>query len=132
TLDGLGNIYFSDVSRGGVYRIPISGGKVETVIAKRKGVGGIAMHADGGIVVSGRDVSHVRNGETRILISGPQCPAPGPVMGFNDLCATPEGHILVGPVQLDDGREKLPQNLIRIDRTGHSEIVYSDVAGSNG
>lgn len=62
--DDHGGLYFSDIIAGGVYRWSPEG-SVETVIPKRRGVGGLALHADGGLVVSGRDVCHVRNGQSR-------------------------------------------------------------------
>ena len=53
-----GSILFSDVLRGGIYRVT-TGGDVHTVVPKRRGVGGIALHARGGIVCSGRDIVHI-------------------------------------------------------------------------
>src|SRR4051794_1578174 len=76
--DASGGLYFSDVTNGGVQRLSPDG-VVEVVVPKRRGVGGIAVHADGGIVISGRNISHVRDGETRVLFSG------GEIAGFNDL-----------------------------------------------
>ena len=67
--DGRGGLYFSDVVAGGVYHWA-PGGPVETVVPKRRGVGGIALHADGGLVVTGRDVCHVREGRSRCLLAG--------------------------------------------------------------
>jgi sugar lactone lactonase YvrE len=55
-----GGIYFSDVLGGGVYHFSPSSATVETVVARRRGVGGMALHADGGLVMTGRDVVHVR------------------------------------------------------------------------
>src|SRR5437773_11316560 len=63
-VDAAGNLYFSDVPNGGVYR-RAPDGTITTAIPKRRGVGGIALHADGGPIVSGRDSSHVRDGHTR-------------------------------------------------------------------
>src|SRR5438270_10768127 len=73
-VDAGGNLYFSDVPNGGVYRRALDG-TITTAIPKRRGVGGIALHADGGLLVSGRDISHVRDGETPIV------PAPAAVPG---------------------------------------------------
>ena len=78
-FDAAGALYFSDVHGGGVYRRRPDGA-IETVVQRRRGVGGIALHADGGVVISGRDICHVRNGASRILFQRP----PG-VGGFNDL-----------------------------------------------
>src|SRR5437762_3316526 len=67
-IDGAGNLYFSDAIDGGVYR-RAPDGAVSVVVPKRRGVGGLVLHVDGGVVVSGRDVSHVREGETRVLLT---------------------------------------------------------------
>ena len=77
-VDPEGRLYFSDVRQGGVYcRDP--SGEIETVVPRRRGVGGIALHADGGLVISGRNVCHVRDGETRVLLERED------IGGFNDL-----------------------------------------------
>ena len=52
-VDDQNRLYFSDVPNGGVYRRS-PGGKIETLIPERKGVGGIALNEGGGIVCSGR------------------------------------------------------------------------------
>ena len=67
-VDGAGNLYFSDVTNGGVYRRR-PGGEVDTVVPKRRGVGGIALHADGGLVISGKNICHVKDGTTRVLFA---------------------------------------------------------------
>ena len=51
-MDAGGNVYFSDVTNGGVY-CRRTDGSVDTVVPRRRGVGGIALHADGGLVLSG-------------------------------------------------------------------------------
>src|SRR5439155_4179919 len=60
-VDAAGHVYFSDVTGGSVYRLAPDGSR-STVVPKRRGVGGLALHAEGGVVVSGRDVVHVRDG----------------------------------------------------------------------
>ncbi len=65
-VDARGNLYFSDVLNGGVYVLDPSG-SVRTVVPKRRGVGGIALHADAGLVISGKNVCHVREGKTQVL-----------------------------------------------------------------
>ena len=87
-VDADGNLYFSDVHNGGVYRRAPSG-TIETVVPKRRGVGGIAFHADGGLVISGRNICHVLDGETRIVFA-PDAP------GLNDLFVDPKGRVICG------------------------------------
>ena len=51
-------LYFSDVPNGGVHLLDRSG-KVTQVVPKRRGIGGMALHADGGLIVGGRDIALV-------------------------------------------------------------------------
>src|SRR5213592_3605089 len=46
-----GGVLFSDALGGGVRHWSPATGAVETVIPKRRGVGGMAVHADGHVVV---------------------------------------------------------------------------------
>jgi len=134
TVDAAGNLYFSDVSKGGVYRRDRSG-TIETVIPKRKGVGGLCLHVDGGVVVAGRDVSHVNNGETRILLTRENAAAfggQGMVGGFNDLCADDRGRILVGTVRLDEQGNRLEGELLLVSGEGDARLLYDGVDGCNG
>lgn len=92
--DAEGRVYFSDVLGGGVRRW-LPDGDVEDVVPKRRGVGGIALHADGGVVLSGRDLVHVaEDGDTRVLLGS----HPG-VEGFNDFITTEDGSVLVGAMR---------------------------------
>ena len=49
-------LLFSDVFAGGVYALSPDG-QLSTCFEHRKGIGGMAAHADGGLVVSGRNIS---------------------------------------------------------------------------
>jgi len=126
-VDGAGNLYFSDAIDGGVYR-RAPDGAMSIVVPKRRGVGGLVLHADGGVVVSGRDVSHVREGETRVLLT-----VEG-VLGFNDLTTDAAGRVFVGslrsPALQNEGR--VPGELWRVDGPGRAVEVYRDVAFANG
>jgi len=126
-VDGAGNLYFSDAIDGGVYR-RAPDGAVSVVVPKRRGVGGLVLNADGGVVVSGRDVSHVREGETRVLLT-----VEG-VLGFNDLTTDAAGRVFVGslrsPALQNEGR--VPGELWRVDGPGRAVEVYRDVAFANG
>jgi gluconolactonase len=124
-----GELYVSDVLKGGVVRIAPTG-EVETVIPKRRGVGGIALHADGGLVVSGRDVQHVRDGQIRTVLA----PDEG-VTGFNDLCCDAAGHIYVGAVRFmvfDPDAVVIPGELLRVPEAGRRDVVVEGVGHTNG
>ncbi|MFV0257164.1 MAG: SMP-30/gluconolactonase/LRE family protein [Acidimicrobiales bacterium] len=94
TFDPTGGLFFSDVPNGGVYRLDLEHGTIDVIVPKRRGVGGIARHADGGIVISGRDISHVRDGVTRIVFA-PDAP------GLNDLTVDAEGRVICGTIRSD-------------------------------
>jgi gluconolactonase len=126
--DGEGNLYFSDVLLGGVYRRNPEG-EIETVVPKRRGVGGISFHAEGGLVISGRNLCHVRDGETRVLFARED------VAGFNDLFVDGEGRVLVGSLRSDpfgSGGERTAGELWRIDASGVATELYGDVSLTNG
>jgi gluconolactonase len=128
TVDGDGNLYFSDVLGGGVYRRDPDG-EITTVVPKRRGVGGITLHADGGIVVSGRDIVHVRDGENRTLFKDDGVP------GWNDICADSVGRIYAGSIRFavfDPDAQPVPGELWRIDLEGEATSLYDDVLHANG
>ena len=122
-----GSVYFSDVFGGGLHRWS-PGGSVETVVPNRRGIGGMCLHADGGFVVSGRDVVHVRDGESRPLLE-----LDG-VAGFNDLEPAPDGSIYVGALRFMPFRneEPVPGDIWRITAAGEAEKVIDDVEWPNG
>src|SRR5439155_521264 len=126
-IDGAGNLYFSDAIDGGVYR-RAPDGAVSVVVPKRRGVGGLALHADGGVVISGKDVSHVRDGVTRILLTVEGA------LGFNDLTTDAAGHVFVGSLRSPalQNENRVPGELWRVEGAGRAVEVYRDVAFANG
>jgi len=127
-VDAEQNLYFSDVHNGGVYRRSPDG-QIETVVPKRRGVGGIALHAAGGLVISGRNVCHVHDGETRVLFEREDIP------GFNDLFTDAEGRVFVGALRSDPfGRDAGGEagELWCLELDGSAREVYPDVRLTNG
>ena len=125
-VDADDNLYFSDVPNGGVYRRSPSG-EITVAIPKRRGVGGIALHADGGLVVSGRNVCHVVDGETRVVFD--------PGTSFNDIMTDPQGRIVCGSLRIDPFAENAPANpgeAYRIDHDGNATEMYGGVRLTNG
>jgi gluconolactonase len=123
-----GSLYFSDVLGGGVYRRDPQG-TLETVIPKRRGVGGIALHAEGGLVVGGRDLIHVNGASTRTLLSVPD------LLGWNDLCTDARGRIWAGSVRFrvfDRDATPIAGECWRVDSRERAAPVYSDVLHANG
>jgi xylono-1,5-lactonase len=128
TIDSDGSLVFSDVLDGGVYRLR-SDGATETVVPKRRGVGGVARHANGGYVIGGRELMHVGNGADRVLA------ALDGALGVNDFGTDADGRIYVGTVRyrsLDPSATPMPAELWRVDLDGTATLLYGDVQQCNG
>ena len=126
-VDEEDRLYFSDVPNGGVYR-RTPDGEIETIIPKRRGVGGMVFHRDGGLVVGGRNIQHVRDGEIRVLFD-PEFP------GFNDLHTDSLGRIYVGSLKIDpfeEGAENPGGELWRLGPDGDATELYDGVLLTNG
>jgi gluconolactonase len=124
-VDRDGAVYFSDALNGGVHRWTPEG--VQVVVPKRRGVGGLALHVEGGVVVTGRDVSLVNDGETRQLL------AIDGVTGFNDLGIAPDGSVYVGSLRFKPfaGETPVPGEIWRI-AGGATEQVAGGIDWANG
>jgi sugar lactone lactonase YvrE len=127
-----GSIFHTDAMGGGVYRW--HEGQCEEVIPKRRGVGGLALHADGGVIIGGRDLLHVApNGIQRTVWV-----LPDGVVGLNDLCALADGSVLVGALRWSfitdeaDG-ERTPGEFWRIGPAGERPaVVIPGIVWVNG
>jgi D-xylonolactonase len=127
-VDAEDRLYFSDPRNGGVYRRSPNG-EIETVVPKRRGVGGIALHASGGIVISGRNICHVRDGVSRIVFEVEGVP------GFNDLITDADGRVLVGSQRFNPfvaDAKPISGELYRIESEAQAEMLYDDVRLTNG
>lgn len=130
--DDEGGLYFSDVPNGGVFRLPPAG-SVEVVVPRRKSVGGIIIHAEGGIVIAGRDISHVTDGHTKTILarddvaSGATTPT-----GFNDMCADGQGRIFAGLVRRGADGEPAGYDLVMVEGPGKAVVVDTGVGLPNG
>jgi gluconolactonase len=123
-----GSLYWSDVLGGGVYRRAPSG-EITTVVPKRRGVGGIALHADGGLVVGGRDLIHVRDGVSRTLLALEGLP------GWNDLTTDARGRVWAGSVRFrvfDPDVKPVPGECWRVEAAGRATELYDGVLHANG
>lgn len=122
------NLYFSDVMKGGVYRRSPNG-TIETLVPKRRFVGGLALHADGGFLMTGGSVEHWHEGTSR-----PVFELEG-INSFNDLHPDAEGRVYVGCIRsdLEDLKaEKIPGECYRIELDGSVTELYGGVEISNG
>lgn len=125
-------LYFSDVPNGGVHLLDRTG-KISLAVPKRRGIGGMALHANGGLIVGGRDIACVSlaDGMTRTLL--PLDAIPG-ATGFNDLTTDRAGRIYVGSLafRVFGGEEPKPGHLHVIDLDGTMRTLSDGVMLTNG
>lgn len=127
--DAAHGLYFSDVHNGGVFLLDLAG-KVSTVIPKRRGVGGAALHAQGGLVIGGKNIAWVKDGETKVLLSPDQIPG---IIGFNDFTTDAAGRIYVGSLAFRVfSEEPKPGYLHVIDLDGSMRTLSDGVILTNG
>lgn len=125
-------LYFSDALGGGVHLLDRAGA-VSLAIPKRRGIGGMALHADGGLIVGGRDIAHVdlASGRTRTLLALDAIPG---ATGFNDLTTDAAGRIYVGSLafRVFGGDVPRPGHLHLIDLDGTVRTVADGIMLTNG
>lgn len=130
--DAARGLYFSDVTGGGIFLLDRND-VVSTVVEKRRGVGGIALHADGGIVAGGREIAWIADGgmPTSALLDSATADN---AEGFNDLTTDQSGRIYVGSLGYNvfgDAPMK-PGNLYCIDLDGTVRKVSDGILLTNG
>src|SRR5256885_1268080 len=104
-----GELVYSDVLAGGVWACSPEG-RVDELLAKRRGIGGIVPHAGGGWVISGRSVVHLApDGSQRTLLADEDA------CGYNDLGTTAQGDLLAGVLRYRPlaGEPPTPGRLLR-------------------
>jgi gluconolactonase len=125
-------LYFSDVLNGGVFLLDRAG-KISPAVPKRRGIGGMALHAAGGLVVGGRDIAFVslRDGSTRSLLALDAIPG---ATGFNDLTTDAAGRIYVGSLafRVFGSETPKPGHLHVIDLDGRMRTLSDGVLLTNG
>jgi gluconolactonase len=125
-------LYFSDVVNGGVFLLDRTD-KVSLAVAKRRGIGGMALHEDGGLVVGGRDIVHVSlaDGTTKPLLTSDVTPE---AIGFNDLTTDTAGRIYVGSLafRVFAGDTPRPGHLHVIDLDGSARTISDGIMLTNG
>jgi gluconolactonase len=130
--DAARGLYFSDVLNGGVHLLGHDG-KVSLAFAKRRGIGGMALHADGGLVLGGRDIVHANlaDGTTRTLLTSDVTPE---AIGFNDLTTDAAGRIYVGSLayRVFGGDPPRPGHLHVIDPDGSARTISDGIMLTNG
>ncbi len=131
-VDERERLHFSDVPNGGVYRRNPDG-KLETVLAKRRGVGGMMFNEGGGIVMTGRGLIlfDETTGQSRNLFVEWEG---RPLMGLNDLTTNDAGSVYTGSLGFNplSDAAPVPGSLFRIDPPGRATKLWDGILVTNG
>jgi D-xylonolactonase len=132
-VDDQNRLCFSDVPNGGVFRRSFDA-TIETVIPRRKGVGGIAFNRGGGLVVSGRGLIlfNDKNGETQSLFTEWDGK---PLNGINDIQPDHQGSVYCGTINFDPlaaNPKPTPGSLFRVDPPNQAIKLWDGIEVSNG
>ena len=125
-------LLFSDVIKGGVYLLDHLN-NVSPIVEHRRGIGGIAIHQENGLIVGGRNIAYksFTGDKTTILLSND---VTEDAVGFNDLTTDSKGRVYVGSVAFkvfsDD--EMIPGHLHVIDVDGSVRTISDGVMLTNG
>lgn len=125
-------LLFSDVIKGGVYLLDHLN-NVLPIVEHRRGIGGIAIHQENGLIVGGRNIAYksFTGDKTTILLSND---VTEDALGFNDLTTDSKGRVYVGSVAFkvfsDD--EMIPGHLHVIDVDGSVRTISDGVMLTNG
>lgn len=125
-------LLFSDVLNGGVHAIGRDD-SVTTVIPHRRGIGGMALHEAGGLIVGGRNIAYKSfDGETTVVLLDSDVTEAA--VGFNDLTTDAAGRIYVGSLAyvVFGGAEPKPGHLHVIDLDGSVRTISDGVMLTNG
>src|SRR5262249_20845215 len=131
-VDDQNRLCFSDVPNGGVYRRSPDG-NIETLIPKRRGVGGIAINEGSGIVCSGRNLIYF-NETTRASRELFVEWEGKPLKGINDIQPDDQGSIYCGTLEFDpfSNRKPIPGSLFRVDPDGTLSKLWDGIEVTNG
>jgi sugar lactone lactonase YvrE len=115
TWDGIGLLYYTNVTDGGIYALDVATRTSECVVEHRKGMGGLALTYDGNYIVSGRNIAMKSQHEltTTVLAEGTE--RDKNLKGYNDLTTDSEGAVICGALgegalnpKTFTGRERAP------------------------
>jgi D-xylonolactonase len=136
-IDDHNRLYYSDIRGNGCVYRRSPDGKIETLIAGRPFVGGIALNEGGGLVLGGRTLAKwdEKSGTLRDLFAEWNSK---PLFGINDLTIDDQGSVWFGTFGFDihagfDFKSKPPVgSLFRIDPPGRVSKLAEGVEITNG
>jgi gluconolactonase len=123
-------LVYSDVLAGGLFACASGeGGPVRELLPKRRGIGGVVAHEDGGWVISGRTLVHLAPDGSQRELRGE-----AGACGYNDLGTTPDGELLAGVLRFRPfaGEEPCPGQLLVLDRDGGERVLSEEILWPNG
>ena len=130
-VDDLGRLYFTDIPNGGVYRRN-PGGNVETLIPKRKGVGGMIFNPAAASCSPAARLIHwdEKTGKSRDLFAAWE----GKPISMNDLTTDDHGSVYTGTINFNplSNDKPIPGSLFRIDPPGRAVKLWDGIEVSNG
>jgi gluconolactonase len=102
---------------------------VRELVPKRRGVGGIVPHADGGWVISGSSLLHIGpdGAQRELLREADAC-------GYNDIFTTADGGLLAGELRYRPlvGEEPRAGRLLLLRPDGEIRVLSEEVLWPNG
>ncbi|MFD9663548.1 SMP-30/gluconolactonase/LRE family protein [Rhodococcus sp. NPDC059968] len=122
------SLLITDVQAGGVWHVTED--RKDLLVPHRRGIGGLAREANGGLIVSGKNLSVKSDAGNLVLAT----PAGGsPTARFNDLTVSEAGRIYVGSIDSEPGgRVNQPGELVMIDTDGAQTVVATGLQKTNG
>ena len=125
-------LLYSDVLNGGVFALA-EDGTISTIVAHRKGIGGIVLHQDDGLVVGGRNLSYKSfdGASAKVLLDSGVIEG---AVGFNDFTTDAKGRIYAGSLAFVVlvGAVPKPGHLHLIDLDGSVRTLSDGVMLTNG
>ena len=116
-------LYYSDVPNGGVFRLDADG-SVSVQFPHRRGIGGMALHEAGGLVVGGRNLAFksFAGGPSQVLLDNDVTEH---AIGFNDFTTDAKGRLWAGSLafQVFGGEDPRPGHLRRVDLDGSAHTL---------
>lgn len=132
--DAHGNLYFTDVTIGGLHKRSPDG-RIQSFLEGRTWIGGLAFNDDGAIVCAGRKdmiLFYEKIGEIRTLLSELDGQ---PVGAVNDMYPDGQGGIIAGLIDAKNvgaGRPAEPRPIIRLDPSGKVTRLCEGIGVPNG